>query len=286
MIENIARRLKFPQEAIETLLECEEKMQGSAVDLERAKASLYAGNSMEYLEILEKIANDCKVDRRECDMVFLLLAAIPLEEKYNEAGYSSELFEETMADLRFKLYECKYVFGVWGTFVTFWFKGFYRLERFKLGRMQYERIKFPFESYKGIINKGDTVLSCHIPTDGPMPVESIKESLRMAYDFYKDDRKDGKLAVMCFTWLLYPPIFENYKEGTNIKDFYRLFDIIESKSDARNPDFVRVFGVRYSPEVLDSVPVDNSLRLTIRDHLKAGGTMGTGSGIIIVDENY
>jgi hypothetical protein len=47
-----------------------------------------------------------------------------------------------------------------------------------------------------------------------------------------------------------------------------------------------VFGVKYSPEALESAPQDNSLRRRVIEHLKNGGTMGNGAGIIFVDENY
>ena len=286
MIRKIAERLLFPKEAIEALCACEEKMQGSLQDVKRAMESLYTPESNEYLEILEKIACDSGVDRCESDMVFLLLAAIPLQDKYREAGYSDELFDETMADLRYKLYECKTVNGVWGSFVTFWFKEFYLLERFKLGRMQYERKPFPISGHESILKKDEIFINCHIPSSGPMLVEDIKESLRRAYRFYKDDRKDGKLTVACFSWLLYPPIFADFKEGSNIKNFYDLFDIIEYRDNERNPDFWRVFGVKYSPEALESVTADNSLKRRICDHLKDGGNMGYGIGIICVDEKY
>ena len=286
MIRKIAERLLFPEEAILALCACEEKMQGSAEDIKRAIDGLYTQNDNGYLDILEKIAQDTGVNRYESDMVVLLLAAIPLQDKYREAGYSDSLFDETMADLRYKLYECKTVYGVWGSFVTFWFKEFYLLERFKLGRMQYERKPFPIDGHEDLIKKDEIFINCHIPSSGPMLVEDIKESLRLAYEFYKDDQKDGKLTVACFSWLLYPPIFADFKEGSNIRNFYDLFDIIESKDNERNPDFWRVFGVKYTPDALDSVTVDNSLKRKIYDHIKSGGNMGYGIGIIAVDENY
>ena len=286
MIKEIAEKLLFPKEAVAELCLCEEKMSGCAKDIEDAISSIYEAGSMEYLDILQRISDSCGVDRLSCDMVVLLLAAIELQDKYRSAGYSEELYYETMADLRYKLYECKEVYGVWGTFVTFWFKGFYTLERFKLGRMQYEKIGYPFESVEGVIQKGDMILSCHIPSSGPMPVEEIKDSIRMAYEFYKDDCKDGKLIVACFSWLLYPPLFADYKESSNIKKFYNLFNIIHSMDNEKNSDFWRVFGVKYSPEALDSVVVDNSLKRRVYDHIKSGGNIGNGVGIIVVDENY
>lgn len=287
MIRDIAKRLSFPDEAIDYLCDCYRKMEAaSSKKIKEAEESLYTPKDERYMALLAEISEESSIERYACDMAFMLKCAISLIDKYRRVGYSDLLFDETMADLRFKLFECKEVFNTWGTFVTPWFKGFYLLERFKLGRMQYERIEFPFEGYKGVVNKGDIVLSCHIPSDGPMLVDDVKKSLRQAYEFYKNDRKDGKLAVMCFSWLLYSPIFENYKDGSNIKNFYNLFDVIENKPNERNSDFWRVFRLRYSPEILDSVTVDNSLKRAIIDHLKSGGSMGSGSGIIIVDENY
>ena len=61
---------------------------------------------------------------------------------------------------------------------------------------------------------------------------------------------------------------------------------IRAENNEKNGDFWRVFGVKYSPEALDSVAVDNSLKRKVYDHLKSGGNMGYGVGIIIVDENY
>jgi hypothetical protein len=286
MIKDIAKRLDFPGDAIESLSLCEESLHEYEAELIAAEESLFTPKCDKYLEILENISQKSGADRKAVDMVLMLRCAIPLAEKYREAGYSDQLFVETMADLRFKLMECKDIFGIWGTFVTPWFKGFYLLERFKIGRMQYERIEFPFDDYKGIVKKGDIVLSYHIPSDGHLLEEDAKESLREAYKFYENDRKNGKLAVMCFSWLLYSPIFADYKEGSNLKRFYNLFDVIENRTSETNSDFWRVFKIRYSPEALESIEADNSLKRAILDHIKSGGSMGSGTGIIIVDENY
>ena len=287
MIEQIARKLDFPDEAIESLAECEKKIEEkSAQKLSLAEKSIFTPNDNAYLDILAEIAEENGVNRYVCDMVFLLRCTEPLHEKYKEAGYGDELFYETVSDLKNKLYECKAVYGVWGTFVTFWYKEFLLMNIFALGRMQYERRTYPFEDREGVVKNGDLILSCHIPSSGPMNIEDIKDSLRRAYKFYEKDHKDGKLVVACFSWLLYPPLFEDYSESTNIKKFYNLFNIIDYKDNEKNGDFWRVFGVQYSPEAMDTVPVDNSLRRAVYEHIKSGGNMGYGVGIIVVDENY
>lgn len=287
MIEQIARKLDFPEEAIAALSECEKKIEEkSAEKLFLAQKSIFTPGDNEYLDILEKIAEENGTDRYVSDMVFLLRCVEPLHERYREAGYDDELFYDTVYDLKYKLYECKAVYGVWGTFVTFWYKEFCLLNIFKIGRMQYERRTYPFEDREGVVKNGDLIISCHIPSSGPMNIEDIKDSLRRAYKFYEKDHKDGKLVVACFSWLLYPPLFEDYSESTNIKKFYNLFNIIDYKDNEKNGDFWRVFGVKYSPEAIERVTVDNSLKRKVYDHLKAGGNMGYGVGIITVDENY
>lgn len=287
MIEPIARKLNFPDEAIISLVECERKMVANATEeLCRAGKSLFTPEDFEFMTLLAQIAEKSGENRYACDMVFLLRAAAPLYDKYVEKGYSDELFYHTMSDLRVKLFECKEVNGVWGMEPTSWFKKYYMLERFRLGRMQYDKKEFPIDRYKDVLKMGDTIISCHIPSDGPLLVEDAKESLRMAYRFFPEERRDGKLAVCCFSWLLFAPLLQNYNENSNIKKFYNLFENIENWEDESNANFWHVFGVKYSPEALENAPQDNSLRRAIVSHLKNGGTMGNGAGIIFVDENY
>lgn len=287
MIEPIARKLNFPDEAIAALVECERKMISNAADeLGKAEISLFAPEDFEFMALLAQVAEKSGENRYVCDMVFLLRCTAPLYDKYVAAGYNDELFYHTMSDLRVKLFECKEVNGVWGMEPTSWFKKYYMLERFRLGRMQYDKKGFPIDRYKDILKMGDTIISCHIPSDGPLLLEDVKESLRMAYRFFPEEHRDGKLAVCCFSWLLFAPLFRDYDENTNIKRFYNLFENIENWEEETNSNFWHVFGVRYSPEVLENSPQDNSLRRRVIEHLKNGGTMGNGAGIIFVDENY
>ena len=287
MIEPIARKLNFPDEAIISLAECERKMVANAADkLFKAEKSLFIPEDFSFMTLLSEISNENLLNRYACDMVFLLRSAAPLYDKYVEKGYSDELFYHTMSDLRVKLFECREVNGVWGMEPTSWFKKYYMLERFRLGRLQYDKKPFPIDRYKDILKMGDTVISCHIPSDGPLLVEDVKDSFRKAYRFFKEERRDGKLAVCCFSWLLFAPLLRDYNENSNIKKFYNLFENIENWEDESNANFWHVFGVRYSPEALEKAPKDNSLRRAVIKHLKNGGTMGNGAGIVFVDENY
>ena len=198
------------------------------------------------------------------------------------------MYLDSMNDLRCKLFECKKMYDVWGTFVTRWFRGFYQLKRYTFGRLEYD-VATSTEEYKDVLKPGDFVLYCHIPSSGPLLEDAVKDSLRQAYRFFRDKNmlpSNGKLIVHCTSWLLYPPILEKLDDNTNMKKFYRLFDIVEATPSANNSAFWRVFYVPYSEEALQTVPVRTRLEHVLVEHLKSGEKMGGGKGFIVVDENY
>ncbi len=289
MIKEIAQRLEFPVDAIEYFsdcLKCCENTDGISDLFNKAEESFFTSEEHEYKEILQEIADRTEINRYSVDMLFLLLSSKRLHSDFEKNGYSDELFYELMNDLRFKLYECKKVYDVWGTFVLGWFRNGYRLHRFKLGRLQYQSGTCPVDDYKGIVKRGDLIYYIHIPSAGPLDFGDVIKSLRMAYRFYRDKLIDGKLILFCESWLLYEPLFTNYSEKSNIKKFFNLFDIVKNIHDNNNGDFWRVFDVEYSKDVLSTVKADNSLKTAVLNHLKNGGTLGEGIGVLIIDDKF
>ena len=242
-------------------------------------AFLQAGNKT-YLEQLQAFSEESGTDRRTLDMLFLLWCAPFLREDYREKGISDTVFAETLSDLRYKLMECYANYGVWGNFVTFWYPGFYRCERFALGRLQYEKRQLQYPAYS-MLKEGDTVLNCHIPSCGPLHAEAVIHSLRQAYDFYKDVRRDGVLPVVCHSWLLYPPQYPLL--GGNSKAFQDLFCVLKQDETAENNDYWRIFNTPFSKEALASAAEDTSLRRNFKRFLLAGNRMGNGYGILLLD---
>lgn len=290
MIANTMERLGFPSEAVASLQAACDRILAepkAQVWIEQAKTLLFDGAEKEFLVPLEKLALVSDVDRRTSDMVFLLLCIELLKERYAVEGLPEELLWNTMMDLRYKLMECMQIHGVWGTFVTSWYGNFYRLGRFALGRLQYEKKPFRFEEgmcYRGLVRAGDLVLHTHIPSSGPLLYEDVMDSLRRAYDFYREDLREGKLVFDCSSWLLYPPYFKTvFAEGSNLHRFGSLFDVIQEKEDTEYADFWRVFGLPYSDENLLAAPTDTSLRRRMKDYLLSGGKMGSGYGVILFD---
>ena len=140
MFLDICKNLDFPAEAVEVLVQGLDQIRTDAAavqDLQKAVDSLMTPECDEYLQLMQRISDQTGVHRYVVDMVVLLLAVEPLKVRYEQRGLPEQLMWDSMADLRYKLIECKDVYNIWGTFVTPWFKWFYTCNRFKLGRLEF-----------------------------------------------------------------------------------------------------------------------------------------------------
>lgn len=268
MIRSIAEELHFPTEAVTVLSAACQKLEGK---LDAPRETLFAGES--FAEQLKALVEETGVHPYTADMVLLLYAALTLRQKYKEKQLPDALFLDTMADLRYKLYECKKVYGVWGTFVGSWFPGFYQMTRFALGRLQYEQVPLKYD-YKHL-RAGETVLNCHIPSSGPVTREAVLDSLKKAYAFYG---YEGLMPLVCNSWMLYPPHYTVYPEGGNLRDFFDLFTVLHTKEDPENKNLWRLTG-----RMDGVVPEETTLQRNFKAYLEAGHCMGGGYGILLFD---
>ena len=287
MITAFEEKLGFPKEAsdfFEETFAMIKSINGASEALERAMTLYFDGDTESVEETLASISEKSGAHRYTVDMIFLLTGLDELYRRYREKGYSEELFLDTMCDLKYKLYECRRVYGIWGTFVFFWYNRFFVMDLFALGRLQFHHRPLKQEGYRDIIKKGENVFACHIPSSGPLRTDDVMDSLKRAYEFYSDELVDGVLRVQCSSWLLYPPHAEHlFPEGSNLIKFYNLFDVFETKSDPTNKDFVRVFDRVYSEDILEDLETDTTLKRNLKEYLLNGNCMGSGYGIILFD---
>ena len=289
MIHNVqamCQGLDFPAEATLELIQNTKKLQeteGCVKALQDAMELLYTKPDNRYEIELARASQRSSVHRYAVDMIFFLSAAPALKECYTKGGIGEEIFWASMRDLRYKLIECHDLHGIWGTFVGHWFPGFFRMNRFALGRLQYERRPFTATAYKDYLTKNELGCKCHIPSSGPLRYEEVLDSLRHAYAFYKDLQIDGVLPIFCNSWLLYPPLADRFPATSNIGRFYRLFDVISLEPKASNDDFWRIFNLPYDVNNLINAPERSSLQRTVKHFLLEGNCLGNGLGVILVD---
>lgn len=279
---NDMREIGFPEDATRAL----ENARGRLFSLsaipslwETAEERLFRGGTGDFQEPLKQIAEQSGVRQEITDMVFLVGCLPRMRRQYREKGIPEEIFRDTARDLTYKLNECYANRGVWGTFVTFWFPEFYRLERFCLGRLQFEHKEFPYEGVPGL-KKGQTVYNCHIPSAGPLTPELADDAFRRAKAFYAAELNGKPMPVYCSSWMLYPPHVALFPEGSNLRRFAERFTLVDSVPDPTNHDFWRIFNRPWDPAApLADLPEDTSLRRAFKTFLLQGGPMGSGKGL-------
>ena len=299
MIKEICEKLDFPAEASDYLEDVLKEISGNFSIMDEMSIAMdnyFCENDDKYMQILENISENSGVNRCTINMIFLLLATKPLYYIYKQKNIPENIYWDTIKDLKNKLLECKKVYGVWGMTVIQWFKWYYTCDRFALGRLQFE--KFIFEKgeesnlrrlgeatykaeiengYRGI-EYGRALYNCHIPSSGPLREDDVIDSFKKAYEFFNEE---GVMAIICNSWLLYPPHYEVYPENSNLRKFVDLFDITGSWESENNPEAWRVFNTVSTD--YENLPEDTTLQRRFKKYLIEGNKMGNGFGVILFD---
>ena len=283
LTDGLLEKIGFTEEQISLYLKFDAEF-GSTVEV-------YSKEAMEDLEkfipCAEKLREILKGKCHEYTSVllFLLHCTSFLRENYLSAGYSEELFVDAMKDIRYKLNECQNYKNVFGIFVFNWFKGFFDMTRFALGRLQYDIFDYNDETvnigdFK--IESGDRIVSCHIPSSGRLTRELCYESYKLAYDFFKTRLKNGILVIRCSSWLFYPAYLEVFGENSNtglfVRDFY-LSKILE-KEDFNS--CWRVFSMDFDGDV-SKLPQDTTMQKNFVKYMTKSNKHGGAIGFILFD---
>lgn len=282
----LCSRIGFPKEASDYVYSVYNGITHNKIaynDLMLARTSFLSPNSKEYNSCIQRIHENTGVNIYTINLVLVLICAKNVKALYDKNGFSEEIFFDSMSDISCKLTECKKMHNVWGIFSLDWYKGIFSLRTFKLGRLEYEIKPFPYDSYKDYVKKGDIVYSCHIPSAGPLTPASVIDSLKKAYKFF--NIKDN-LIVYCHSWLIYPPHYELFPNGSNLRAFYDLYDIIDEEHPTNNDNLWRIF---YKPAdtPVDELPANTTLQRNFKEYLKKGNFIGIGIGMLVFDgENF
>lgn len=283
-ISSLMSRLSFSKPVFDKVLGNYKKLEKNAqkplnelIDHYKSTNNL----SRELLKTAPKhIANVAKIHEYEAQLVISLALCSHLEDLYAKNGIPESVFIATMLDIKYKTEECMLVKGVCGIFVLYWFDAYYNLERFCLGRLQFEKYPLGFDcEINGKTYTKDTVtLKFHIPrSQKPLTYESCDQAFSMAREFF--DMPDALFT--CGSWLLYPKYETVFKQGTNLYIFRNRFKILSVSDDPETeyPDMWRLFDMDYTGN-FDDYPENSSLHKNMKAYLKSGGSTGTAYGVI------
>ena len=163
-----------------------------------------------------------------------------------------------------------------------WFWGFFRLERFALGRLQFEIVRFggDYETDGVSLTPDSLVINVHIPRTGTrLDRESVLESYRLAAEFYRAILGD-KIVFVCSSWLLFPKNRELLSPTSNLLAFMNDFDIYTSGEYLNYGEVWRLFDKAYDGDVTH-LPADTSLRRAYIDLISRGEKTGWGKGVFV-----
>ena len=296
--ESFLKICAFPTDAAESLLGDLDKICAvrSARDVFEECVEEYKRSINIDLDALHdrcgEAAESAGVHKYAGNLIIYCLWTEHLRNLYKEKGYDDTVWLDSVTDLRTKAIECKKKYGVWGTFVGGWLPQYFSLERFALGRLQFEIMDF-FASHETYTKFGvelvpDTskAAALHIPSTGPLTRDKVLDSYKKAYAFFEKYfpfcLQNGILCGQCFSWLLYGPVRNILPPDSNSRDFIRDFDVMYDYDDPGYKDCWRIFNVDWTGDA-SLLPRDTSMQRRYADHLAAGGTGGRGAGVMLFD---
>ncbi len=290
-IKSFCTEYDYPKEAIDSLLaDFTTLKKAEYYPLFKAYVDLYnqddaSFNYSKALQITKRIAEKTGINNFSLDLLLFICLAKHCRELYDQAELPVKIYHDSMLDLKWKLLECKRVYGVWGTFVAPWFSRFFELSRFTLGRLEFEDDPSTetYEKNEVKLGYGDWVINVHIPSSGKLNMEECMESFRMASQFYSDRFPDGIAKFRCNSWLL----AQNHKDylapQTNIRKFADLFDVVTSEKNPDREDWWRIFGKHYE-ESTDQYPAETSLQRAYLKMRSDGKLPETGLGFMFMKD--
>lgn len=220
-------------------------------------------------------------------LVLLINCTKPLRTAYKKAGHSDEMYWNAIIDLKVKMIECKENFDVWGTFVEGWFLPFYTLERFGLGRLQFDLSDFGEEFYddNGVfIKDSEFCLGLHIPSHlGSLTYEARLDSYKKAYDMFKDRFAGDYIVICCNSWLLYPDNLNILPENSNSADFILDFEPLDIRRTYDFGDCWRIFGQNKSCLKPSELQRDTTMQRAFAEWFDQGKKAGSAYSMIIFD---
>ena len=283
-LENFLSEYEYPKAAITELLSAYDKVvacrESDFLSLISEYENSYNIDYAAAMERMKDISLSADVHVYTGDLILFLAYTRGLGRYYKEQGIADEIYRNTVLDLRYKLDECICVKGVCGSFVAKWFVGFFTLERFALGRLQFEIIDFGADYEKnGLPLKPDSkVLNVHIPRTGTrLDRESVLSSYRLARDFYAPVLGDNPVFV-CSSWLLFPRHKEILKAGSNLLFFMNDYDIFTFGEYSNYAEIWRLFDTDFDGDPTH-LPTDSSLRRAYVDLVSRGEKTGWGRGV-------
>lgn len=213
------------------------------------------------------------------NLLYFLYFCEQAQKDYDRAGMSREVFLDTFTDIVRWTEIWSEIKGELYLGELCFLQYHFKLELFKIGRLEY----FPKECYFDIpelgVKKGDTVLTVHIPKGEKLTTENCETSLRLAREFYCRHFPDKNYkCFVCTSWLLDLTLQELLPPESGIMQFQSVFKpVCQEKADKI---FHYVFRWDATRENFEQFPVTSSFAERVKDYALLGKDFHIGGGFV------
>lgn len=234
---------------------------------------------------LDSLQETTGIHRYTLHLLYLICLTRHLKVIYDKENLPTEVFTDSVSDLKWKARECKNVYGIWGIFVSWWTIGFFKLKLFALGRLQFELSSFPFtiELENKTIHAGEPYINVHIPSCSPLDYQECLTSYALAATFFSQHYSLDRIIFGCKSWLLLPDLCSVLPKTSRILAFMSDYTILSVEEDTKYRNLFRIFNVRKLPENIDELPSETSLQRALKNWLKSGHLINNAFGIFFYE---
>lgn len=288
MFRQLCEKLKFPEESItvfENAYNVITQNPVAAQTFEIACEGLLQPDVNKFEENVPIIAELTGLHQFTIHIVAQLFCLKPLKNIYLENGFSEDFFWRLAQNISNHLSACKKENNIWGNELGIWEWVFHEWQCVRLGRLNFEPIPLYCNASYKEVKKGDLIILVHVPSGEPLKIESVMDSLKQAYQHFKNRFPNNAVPFATKAWLLYPPYMESvFPKGGNLQKFASLFHILEEYPDDTYKHFPYIFGCSYDGD-FSKLPQKTTLQKNLLEFLKKGNLMGSAYGILFYDEN-
>lgn len=233
-LQELVKKLELP-ETIEGALW--EKLRRSGRELSRLAVQPYRGENGEFPLLRRWPLTRLAAVVRRLPEVY---------EQYSEQELTDDIILDTFRDvtLRAKLFYQETGRAGLSKDDVLWFRHLMEGAIIQVGSLQYQRFEMvyldeeflgePYMEFRKDIKEklsvGTPVLNCHIPKGADLSARAVEDSLARI-DALTRKLFPAHRTVICYSWLLYPPMVARLPEKSRIKGFARRFQVIGKCND-------------------------------------------------------
>ncbi len=222
-------------------------------------------------------------ENKDChgkNLIMFLYFCEELYEKYKALGIPDDIFYMTIGDFAVSVKRWFKMTGNIGLQSAEWMSNHFSMRLFKLGRLQFcmegSYIDIP---QKGI-KKGDNMIDIHIPDTGEsLAMSDCIRDFKRSEEFFANFFPDYKYQYyMCFSWLLDDVLKSFLKEGSNILQFQKLFEVVHAREQDSIIHFMFKYGFKNREEIREC-PASSDFARKVKEYALSGGVFRNTLGI-------